>query len=796
VRSGVADTWSASPVLLEAEQRRRFTVRGLVQGVGFRPFVHRLATQLGLRGFVGNDALAVFIEVQGSAGAVDEFARRLPLEAPPLAVVTAVDAQPMALATPSEPAFAIVASRGGAGARTLVAPDVATCAACLAELFAPTDRRFRHPFITCTDCGPRLTIIRDLPYDRPATTMAGFAMCAACAREYADPADRRFHAQPVACPDCGPVLWFERGSARVDGGDAALAGAQRALHEGLIVAVKGMGGYHLACRADDPVAIARLRERKARDQKPFALMARDLAVAHRLVRMGADEQRVLTSPAHPIVLMPRRDGAPVADSVAPANPLLGVMLANTPVHHLLFAPVPGADVDPPDLLVLTSANISDEPLCFDDADAATRLPRLADAVLTHDRPIHVPCDDSVVRVLDGRQLPVRRARGYAPLPVPLRPGLPPTLAVGGELKNACCLIEGDNAFCSAHIGDMGSLDTTRAFERVVAQLSTLHQVTPAVLAADAHPAYLTRAWAEQHSGGSGEPRLQLVQHHHAHVVSLLAEHGRIGRPVIGVAFDGTGYGDDGTIWGGEILVLGTDSTRYVRAGHLSAVALPGGDGAVRNPCRMALAYLDAAGVSWDAGLAPVDACPPTERAAVRAQLDSATGTVTCTSMGRLFDAVASLLGVRHRIGYEAQAAIELEMLAERGRDDFAAAPTVRFGVDADGIFDHGPVVRALADGVRNGVSPAALAYAFHIAVAEGLAECVGRLAADSGIHVVGLTGGVFQNVLLLRECRRRLLAAGFEVLVHRLVPPNDGGLALGQAVVAALRATTSPPIDG
>ncbi|PZS15752.1 MAG: carbamoyltransferase HypF [Pseudonocardiales bacterium] len=768
-------------------QRRRFTITGVVQGVGFRPFVHRLATELGLSGFVGNDARAVFAEVQGSAQALDAFGRRLTLDAPSLAAVETVDAESIHVDSADAPGFTIVASRAGAGTRTLVPPDTATCDACLAELFDPADRRYRHPFITCTSCGPRFTIIEDLPYDRPATSMARFPMCDACAAEYENPADRRFHAQPVACQDCGPVLWFEAGATRVDGANAALAAAQRALHAGAIVAVKGTGGYHLACRADDADAIARLRERKARDQKPFALLARDLSVARRLVRFDHDVQQVLTSVARPIVLMQRRAGAPVADLVAPGNPLLGVLLPYTPLHHLLLAPVPGADVRAPDVLVLTSANVSDEPLCFDDDDAARRLPRLADAVLTHDRAIHVPCDDSVVRVVDGHELPVRRSRGFAPLPVGLVAGLPTTLACGGELKNTCCLIEGANAFCSAHIGDMGSLDTTRAFERAVSQLTTLHQARPQVLAADAHPSYLTRAWAERHSGGPGEPELRLVQHHHAHVVSLLAEHGRIGHPVIGVAFDGTGYGDDGTIWGGEILLLGRDTAAYRRAGHLLAVDLPGGDGAVRNPCRVALAYLDAAGVPWDRGLAPVDACPPAELVAVSAQLDSAVGSVRCTSMGRLFDAVASLLDVRHRVGYEAQAAIELEMLAEKGRlDPAAAAPPWRFGVGPDGVLDYRPVVRALVDGMRCGVPRESLAYGFHVAVAEAVADSVRQIAAASGVRLVGLTGGVFQNVLLLRACRQRLADDGFEVLVHRLVPPNDGGLALGQAVVAAL----------
>ncbi|MDQ2749332.1 MAG: carbamoyltransferase HypF [Actinomycetota bacterium] len=766
-------------------QRRRFRITGVVQGVGFRPYVHRLATELGLTGFVGNDELAVFLEVQGGPAEIAEFTARLPLETPPLAVVTSVLAEPLALT--SEEGFTVVASRSGAGAaRTLVPPDVATCDACLSELFDEGDRRYRHPFITCTDCGPRFTIIQDLPYDRPATTMAAFPMCDACAREYSSPADRRFHAQPVACPDCGPVLWFERGHSRVDGADAALAAAQQALRDGQIVAVKGVGGFHLACRADDPAAVARLRQRKAREQKPFALLARDLAAAGRLAWIEPDEQTVLTCPARPIVLMRRRADAPITDSVAPGNPLLGVMLPSSPLHHLLLARVPGADVDPPQVLVMTSANISDEPLCFDDVDVATRLPGLADAVLTHDRPIHVACDDSVVRVVDGQELPIRRSRGYAPLPVRLVPGLPVTLAVGAELKNTCCLIDGANAFCSAHVGDMGSLDTRRAFERAVTQLTTLHQVQPQVLAADAHPSYLTRVWAEQHSGGPGEPELLLVQHHHAHVASLLAEHGRIGQPIIGVAFDGTGFGDDGTIWGGEFLLLGDDITRYRRASHLQTVGLPGGDAAVRNPCRMALAYLDAAGVPWDDALAPIQASTPAERAAVRAQLDSAAGTVQCSSMGRLFDAVASLLDVRHRIGYEAQAAIQLELLAARGHR--ADAPELRFGLDDHGVLDYRPVVRGLVEGTRAGVAPAHLARAFHAAVTEAVTGAVARIAAESGVRLVGLTGGVFQNVLLLRACRDRLAADGFDVLVHRLVPPNDGGIALGQAVVAAHRA--------
>ncbi len=791
---GIQDfRWSAVETVVTAVRNRapsldrvRFTVSGVVQGVGFRPFVHRLATDLGLAGFVGNDALAVFVEVQGRRDGLESFERRLRTDAPPMSVIFEVNREQIPLR--GETGFAIVASSDSAGVRTLVSPDVATCGPCLTELFDQTNRRYRHPFITCTDCGPRFTIIRDLPYDRPATTMSGFPMCARCADEYTDVRNRRFHAQPIACPDCGPTLWFEADGIRVHGPDASIEAAQRALVAGSIVAVKGVGGYHLACRADSADAVRTLRRRKSRDEKPFALLARDLAVARRLVTVDGDEERVLTDRTRPIVLLRRREGAPIADAVAPGNPLLGVLLPYTPIHHLLLEPVPDSSVPAPDMIVLTSANISDEPLCFDDLDAKQRLPRLADAVLTHDRPIHVPCDDSVVRLIDGHELPIRRARGYAPLPVPLGQPLPPTLAVGGELKNTCCLIDGANAFCSAHIGDMGSIDTTRAFEQAVGQLTTLHRLSPQVICADAHPAYLTRSWAERHAGRAGEPDLHLVQHHHAHVVSLLAEHGRLGEPVLGVAFDGTGYGDDGTIWGGEFLLMGADVSRYRRVGHLRTVALPGGDAAVRNPCRTALAYLSASGVAWQADLPPVAACTPAERTTVQAALTSGTGTVPCSSMGRLFDAVAALIGVRQRVGYEAQAAIELEICATTAKDGATGASDWAFRLDGDGVLDYRPVVQAIVRDLRAGIDPSVLAYRFHLAVADAVAEMAHRVLGDVPLPVVGLTGGVFQNVLLLRECRARLAAGGAEVLTHRRVPPNDGGLALGQAVVAAMAA--------
>ena len=761
---------------IASQQRRRLTVTGVVQGVGFRPFVHRLATDLGLSGFVGNDSSAVFIEVQGDPTALAEFDRRLRTHAPPLARIESVAADDL---TPvSDTGFRIVASERDEAAPTPIPPDIAVCDDCLAELFDPADRRYRHPFITCTNCGPRFTIIRSLPYDRPATTMAGFVMCDRCAAEYADPADRRFHAQPIACPDCGPTLWFDADSERVTGADAAIAAAQRALAAGRVVAIKGIGGYHLACLPGSAAAVAELRRRKSRGGKPFAVMVRDLATAARFAEISAEEAAVLCGPARPIVLLRRRADAPVAAGVAPGNPLIGLMLPYSPVHHLLFAPVPGADAPVPDALVLTSANRSDEPICHTDEDAAQRLPGLADAVLDHDRPIHVPCDDSVVRVVDGRELPLRRSRGFAPLPVDLGCDGPRVLAVGGELKNTFCLTDGRRAYMSAHIGDMGSPATLTAFTRSVRQLTEMRG-TPARLAADLHPGYVTSSWADR---TAGERPLDLVQHHHAHVVSLLAEHRRLGEPVIGVAFDGTGYGCDETVWGGEILRLGSDTHRFTRAGHLGAVPMAGGDAAVRNPWRMALSHLWHAGVDWDPVLAPVAAAGDAGLRLLRTQFDSGRGCVPTSSMGRLFDAVAALLGVRQSIDYEGQAAIELEVLATSAE----SAPRLRLGLSRDGILDSAPLFTGLVAALRDGAAPADLALAFHRAVAVAVAEVVTLVAGPT--TVVGLTGGVFQNVLLLRDCRQLLEEAGFEVLIHRTVPPNDGGLALGQAAIAALAA--------
>jgi hydrogenase maturation protein HypF len=770
-----------APTAVEPSQRRRFTVRGVVQGVGFRPFVHRVATELGLSGFVGNDSAAVFIEVQGTQAAVIEFGHRLVTEAPPLAVITDVSWTELTAQCIGDNGFHIVASRTAGAAPTPIPADIAVCDDCLTELFDPFNRRHRHPFITCTNCGPRFTIIRELPYDRPATTMSGFAMCDRCAAEYHNPADRRFHAQPIACPDCGPSMWFAGSGVRITGVDAALAATQHALADGRTVGIKGVGGYHLACAPDNCAAVSELRQRKARRGKAFAVMVRDLDVARRYAEVSPAEAAILTSPARPVVLLRRRSDAPVAPEVAPGNPLIGLMLPYSPIHHLLLAAVPGSEIDPPEAMVLTSANRSDEPICYTDDDAAKRVPALADAVLDHNRPIHVPCDDSVVRVLDDRELPIRRSRGFAPLPVDLGLDGPPVLAVGGELKNTFCLTDGRRAYCSAHIGDMGTVATLKAFTHSVRQLSDMRG-QPLRLAADLHPRYVTRNWAEHNAA---DRPLDLVQHHHAHVVSLLTEHGMLGEPIIGVAFDGTGYGCDDTVWGGEILRVGRDSHHFTRVGHLAEVPMAGGDAAVRNPWRMALAHLWHARVPWTAEMAPVQAANGAELRLLRTQFATGRGCVSTTSMGRLFDAVAALLDVRQHITYEGQAAIELEVLAA-SVDDRPDTVPLRMDVSADAIIDPALMMATMVSALRDGVDPGRLALAFHNAVAVAVTEVVGRVAGST--TTVGLTGGVFQNVLLLKACRQLLEEAGFTVLTHRIVPPNDGGLALGQAAIATLTA--------
>lgn len=753
-----------------SRRRMRICVHGVVQGVGFRPFVYTTATALGLSGSVRNDSAGAVIEVEGPSDAVADFLDHVRGHPPPLAVVEQVDTAE--LPTEGGTGFVIAGTSHGDG-RTLASPDVAMCADCAAEQRDPRDRRYRHPFVNCTNCGPRFTIIASLPYDRAATSMAAFDMCADCAREYADPTDRRFHAQPVCCPRCGPTLTFRDAAAPPLSGEEALARARRLLRDGGVLAVKGIGGYHLACDAADGSAVSDLRRRKRRGDKPFAVMVPDLPAAHAITALDDAAQRVLCGPQRPIVLAPRRAGGPVAAAVAPANPDLGVLLAYSPLHTLLFG-LPG-DEPGPQALVMTSGNVAGEPLCYRDDDAFDRLAGLADGWLCHDRPILVPCDDSVVRVVGGRELPLRRSRGYAPLPVALPVAVAPTLAVGADLKNTMAVADGRYAWLSQHIGDMDDLATLSAFTAAEQHLRRLTGVAPTALAADAHPRYRSTAWAHRYA--EGRP-VRTVQHHHAHIAAVMAEHGLDGsQPVLGFAFDGTGYGPDGAVWGGEVMTA--DYKGYRRVAALKYVPLPGGDLSVRRPYRMALAHLWAAGLPWDDRLAPVRACPDDERRVLRHQLGTGLHCAPTSSMGRLFDAVAALAGVRQRVDYEAQAAIELEGLARTERD---VQPPYEFSVDdhaTPALIDPAPVLRAVVTDALDGLPAARIGWRFHRAVAD----LVARLTEGTG-STVALSGGVFQNALLLQMVLDELNARGTPVITHHRVPPNDGGIALGQLMVA------------
>jgi hydrogenase maturation protein HypF len=751
--------------------RTRVRVEGIVQGVGFRPFVHALAGRLGLAGLVGNDAGGVFVEVEGAAETVERFLEALAAEAPPLAVIERVTATP--LAPTGAAGFAIAPSLAGGDRHTLVSPDTATCADCLRELADPDDRRFRYPFINCTNCGPRFTIVRDVPYDRPATTMASFEMCADCAREYADPADRRFHAQPVCCPACGPSLaLLDRRGVSAEGDPLAGAGAR--LRDGAVVAVKGLGGYHLAADAGSEPAVAALRTRKHREDKPFAVMVADVQAARRLCAVGPAEEAMLASPRRPIVLLRRRGAAAgVAASVAPGNRSLGVMLPYTPLHHLLLDQV-GRPI------VLTSGNVSDEPIAYQDPEALERLGGIADWFLVHDRPIHMRADDSVVRAFGGRELPLRRARGFAPQPLGLPWPFPRhVLACGAELKHTFCLAKGGHAFVSHHIGDLENYETYRSFTEGVEHFRRLFDVDPEVVAHDLHPEYLSTKYALELDG----VELEGVQHHHAHVAACLADNGEAG-PVIGVAFDGLGFGSDGTIWGGELLVADLEGFR--RTGHLEQVPMPGGAAAIKEPWRMAAAWLDAAfGAAVPEGL-PVVGRHRDRWEQVVALGRSGTAAPVTSSAGRLFDAVAAILGVRDAVNYEGQAAVELEQLADPAE---SAAYPVRVAPAGDGRLRLGgaDLVRGVVSDLSAGVPTPLIAARFHNGLAAATVAACDALRAETGLETVALSGGVFQNMLLLERTVAGLEANGIRVLTHSRVPPNDAGISLGQAAVAGAR---------
>jgi hydrogenase maturation protein HypF len=751
-------------------------IRGVVQGVGFRPFVHNLASSLGLTGYVLNSSQGVVIQVESrDPERLELFVRRLPREIPPLARIESLEVS--SVPPPGLDDFHIRESVDQPGQYVLVSPDIAACPDCLREMWDPADRRFEYPFTNCTNCGPRYTIIRDIPYDRPRTTMAAFPMCGECAREYHDPGNRRFHAQPVACPSCGPSLSLvpaSPGSQAMEPvrGDAlVLATARRLLWEGKILAVRGLGGFHIACRAACDSAVGRLREAKRRSNKPFAVMFRDMEAVRRYTAPSPVEEAIVQSVRKPICLIPLRQDAPgLSALVAPGNRYLGVMLPYTPLHELLFR-------EGLDALVMTSGNWSEEPIIADNDEALARLRPLVDAFVLHDRPIFMRVDDSVVREIRGEERVLRRARGFVPTPIDLGRPFPELLACGGELKHTFCLLKDRFAILSQHIGDLENLESMAFFQETLENLRRLYRVTPAALAHDLHPRYLSTQWAE----GVGDlPRIG-VQHHHAHVVSCMAENRLWGR-VIGVAFDGTGYGDDGTVWGGEILLA--DRSSYVRAAHLRYVPLPGGEGAIREPWRMALSHLAGAlGEALDLSTWAAWAGESAARNVVRL-LSSPRLSPPTSSMGRLFDAASAILGIRYRISFEGEAAMDLEM-----RSDPRARGVLPFRVAGENpvVMDPSPMVAALWEGRLAGLSTGELGGRFHRTVAAMTVEACRRLRDREGLDRVCLSGGVFQNGLLLHLTLEALEAAGFQPFIHRHVPPNDGGLSLGQAVVAGCR---------
>ncbi|MBM3179214.1 MAG: carbamoyltransferase HypF [Chloroflexi bacterium] len=784
----------------------RIHITGIVQGVGFRPFVYNLATRLDLKGWVKNTSAGVEIEVDGDKVALDSFVRRLRDEAPVLSRIDEFSAS-------FRPAngfcsFDIRHSESIPSAFQPISPDVAICEDCLRELFDPSDRRYRYPFINCTNCGPRFTIIQDIPYDRPKTTMSSFALCPDCEREYTDPSNRRFHAQPVACSVCGPQVWLELRNpalSEVEGtqpcpernrrdatGEDAILETQHLLAEGKILAIKGLGGFHLACDATNSAAVSELRNRKLRVDKPFALMMPDLETIEKHCFISDAERELLQSTARPIVLLRRKPESNIAKEVAPNQDWIGVMLPYTPLHYLLFADIVrvGDSYSLFTALVMTSGNLSEEPIAIDNEDARERLSKLADAFLMHNRDIHVRCDDSVARAFTDYELsdtqhairntyPIRRSRGYSPFPVKLPWDVPPLLAAGSELKNTFCITNKNYAFLSHHIGDMENYETLKSFEQGVEYFEKLFRVKPEALACDMHPNYLATRYALERAERENIPTFS-VQHHHAHIAACMAEHGLDGsHPVIGIAFDGTGYGDDGTIWGGEILIA--DYKSYQRAAHLEYFPLPGGDAAIKRPARTALALLWSLGLDWDERLAPVAEFCAEDQVTLRAQLEKKINALMTSSMGRLFDAAAALAGVRQMVNYEGQAAIEFEALAdptEAGKYSLSLNQTqggVRSGI------------RSLVKDVLTGVPTPIISARFHNGLAEAARVAALEIKRKTGISKMILSGGVWQNITLLRRTLSLLRNEGFVVYIHREVPTNDGGLSLGQAVIAAMR---------
>jgi len=764
--------------------RRQALVCGVVQGVGFRPFVYRIAMEEGVTGFIGNDTDGVTIEIEGPGERVEAFLVRLRAEAPPLARIDSVAVRELGLKG-DEAGFRIVSSEVRGRVSTGIPADAATCGDCLRELLDPKDRRYRYPFLNCTNCGPRFTITRRIPYDRPQTSMARFPMCPVCQREYDDPMNRRFHAQPNACWECGPRVWvFETADSGEISGDEAVEQAIQMLADGCIMAIKGIGGFHLSVDAMNQVAVMRLRERKRRYGKPLAVMVRDLNAARKLCALSAEEETLLTSSARPIVLAESREGNGIAEGVAPGIPWLGVFLPYAPLQHLLFAD------GRLEALVMTSANLSEEPIAIDNDEARARLGGIADGFLMHDREILQRCDDSVAAVVDGAPQLVRRARGFVPLGVELPAGLgfdaPPLLAVGGHLKNVFALARGRRVYQSQHLGDLENLTGLEFFKESLAHLIRTFEIEPRTVVHDLHPGYLSTGWAREWAQEKGLA-LMAVQHHHAHVAGCMAEHGLEGE-AIGLALDGTGYGTDGRIWGGEVLIVRLDG--FERFAHLEYVPMPGGEAAIREPWRMALGALHAAGFNVEAGeVLRLLGAQERDARVLKRMMERGVNTPLTSSLGRLFDAAAAVVLGRRHVDYEAQAAIELEGIAVDEPDDdpgyamdlmggnWAAREPARIGV--------APLWRELVDDLHAGTSKARIAARFHAGVAAGFVRASVAARAATAVNRVVMSGGCMHNRRLARLLRVKLEAEGFEVFQHRQVSPGDGGLSYGQAVVAA-----------
>lgn len=750
---------------------RKIQIKGIVQGVGFRPFIYSIAIQNNLSGWVRNSSKGVEIEIMGDSLGIDNFISSIRNTPPPLSRIDTILIDE--IAPNSFTTFTILDSESQVGEFLPISPDYSICDDCLRELFDPKDRRFRYPFINCTNCGPRFTIIKDIPYDRPKTTMASFRLCPECNSEYKDPLDRRYHAQPVACPTCGPNVSLIIKNDLVATGEDAIKSAQNMVQSGKILAIKGLGGYHLACDAANHLAVDQLRRRKKRSDKPFALMANSVDVISTYCALSAEEKALLESKERPIVILETNTSNNLSPQIAPGQSNLGFMLPYTPLHYLLLE----SSSENPKVWVMTSGNISDEPIAYQDDEAFQRLDTIADAFLIHNRDIHMRIDDSVTRIIQDNDYPIRRSRGYAPNPIIMPSNLPQILATGAELKNTFCLTRDNYAFVSHHIGDLENYETLESYKEAIEHYQKLFRIEPVLIASDLHPNYLATRYANQRAENEKIPNIQ-IQHHHAHLASCLADNQwEKEEDVIGLSFDGTGYGTDGNIWGGEILV--GNYRHYQRKYHLRYVPQPGGDISVRIPARMALSHLWEYKIEWDSTLPCVDSLCMEEKTALNVQLTRNINSPNTSSMGRLFDAVASLIGVKHKVNYEGQAAIEMEALVDPVESGFCLLPF------ENGLIDPKPLFENLINDIYNQIPINKMASKFHNSIVHTSVEICKKIREEDHLNTVALSGGVWQNKVLLEKTITKLKEEHFDVLYHHQIPTNDGGLSLGQAIIAS-----------